>query len=188
MIAQEKIISITDDSLLQSLRNNDSQAFEEIFKRYWSRLFLYAYNILKDKEICEDIIQEIFADLWKRRNENIITNLSSFLYQSVKYQIFKYFRKKKVIKQYESEFNYFQSQFSLEDLAEFEELSDKIEELIEELPEKRRLIFRLSRFESLPNKEIAKKLNISLQTVKNEISKGLKYIRESVQNIYMLIF
>jgi len=95
-VIPNKIYDLSDESLLNSLINNDRKALEEIFNLYWSRLYFYAYKILKGKDICEDIVQEIFIDLWSRKNEINISNLSSYLYTAVNYKILNHFRKDEI--------------------------------------------------------------------------------------------
>ncbi|WP_322550243.1 sigma factor [Flavobacterium psychraquaticum] len=70
----------------------DVKAFEEIYQKYASRMLTYALQILKEKEVCEDIIQNIFIDFWSKRETNTIENLEGYLFRAVKFQIFKYFR------------------------------------------------------------------------------------------------
>jgi RNA polymerase sigma-70 factor (family 1) len=183
-----KISDISDNGLFKSVKNDDQKAFEEIYRRYWSKLFIYAHNVLKESEICEDIVQEIFTNLWLRRKEVEISDISPYLYQAVKFQIFKHFRNSKYKNQLIEQFQNFQTQLKTDELAEFNELSAQVDKLVSQLPEKRRTIFHLSRYDEFSNKEISEKLNISLQTVKNEISKALKYIRKSLKNHNFLIF
>jgi RNA polymerase sigma-70 factor (family 1) len=183
-----KILDISDNGLFRSVKNDDQKAFEEIYRRYWSKLFIYAHNVLKESEICEDIVQEIFTNLWLRRKEVEISDLSPYLYQAVKFQIFKHFRQSKYKNQLTEQFRNFQTQLNTDELTEFNELSARVDKFVSQLPEKRRLIFHLSRYEELSNKEISEKLNISLQTVKNEISKSLKFIRKALKNLNYLIF
>ncbi|NJD23226.1 MAG: RNA polymerase sigma-70 factor [Melioribacter sp.] len=176
-----KIIDISDEGLIRSIKNKDGLAFKEVFKRYWQKLYIYAFNVLRDKDLCEDIIQEVFTDLWMRKDRSDITNLSAYLYKAVKFQIFKQFRQKKLIINHSEQFDDFMSEHRVDELIEYKELQNRVENLISELPEQRRIIFQLSRNEELSNKEIASKLNISLQTVKNQITTALKSIRKSIK-------
>ena len=84
--------------------------------------------------------------------------------------------------------NLINDQYEIDALYEKEELKAHINEVISKLPEQRRIIFQMSRYEGLSNKEISENLNISLQTVKNQISESLKFIRKSLKNLYMLFF
>ena len=182
------ITDLSDCELLQSIKLDDKASFEQIYKKYWSKLYIYAFNVLKEREICEDIIEEIFIDLWTKRNDIKITDLNSYLYQSVRFQIFNHFRKSKYKKQLLMKFDALVEQYEIDELFEQKELQDEINDIISKLPEQRRRIFQMSRRDGLSNKEISENLNISLQTVRNQISTSLKFIRKSLKNIYMILF
>ena len=182
-----RTIVSNEDRLLKAIKL-DKTSFDQIYKQYWSKLYIYAFNVLKEKEICEDILQEIFIDLWAKRDNVQITDLNSYLYQSVKYQIFNHFRKSKYKKQLLMKFNLINKQYNIDELYEKKELKAQIKSLISRLPKQRRMIFQMSRYDGFSNKEISENLNISVQTVKNQISESLKFLRKSLKNIYMLLF
>lgn len=79
-----------DTDLSKKITAIDVKKFEEIYLRYSSKMLLYALNILKEKEVCEDIIQNIFIDFWSKRNSATIHNIEAYLFTAVKFQIFKY--------------------------------------------------------------------------------------------------
>jgi RNA polymerase sigma-70 factor (ECF subfamily) len=170
----------------QSVRLDDKASLERIYRQYWSKLYIYAFNVLRDREMCEDIVQEIFIDLWKKRNDVQIFDLDSYLYQSVKFQIFNHFRKRKYKKKLLEKLDPTNKQYKIDELYEKKELKAHVKNAISKLPERRRIIFQMSRYDGLSNKEISENLNISSQTVKNQISESLKFIRKSLKNIYML--
>jgi RNA polymerase sigma-70 factor (ECF subfamily) len=85
-------------------------------------------------------------------------------------------------------FDLFVEQYAIDELYEGKELQDEINDIISKLPEQRRRIFQMSRREGLSNKEISDNLNVSVQTVRNQISTSLKFIRKSLKNIYMILF
>ena len=165
----------------------DKAFLERIYKQYWSELYIYAFNVLHERDLSEDIVQEVFVDLWSRRHDLQIINLKSYLYKSVKYQIFNSFRKSKYKKQLMMKFDSMMEQYQIYELYEKEELKDEINDIVSKLPKERRLIFQMSRNGEMSNKEISEKLNISLQTVKNQISGSLKIIRKSLKNLYFFL-
>ena len=179
-------MDLIEKGLPQSIKL-DKSSLEQIYKEYWSKLYIYAFNVLREREICEDIVQEIFVDLWTKRHDVQITDLNSYLYQSVKHQIFNHFRKSKYKKQLLMKFDLLIRQYEIDVQYEEKELKDEVNVLISKLPEKRRKIFQMSRYQGLSNKEISENLDISLQTVKNQISESLKFIRKSLKNIYYMI-
>ncbi|MGA8264324.1 MAG: RNA polymerase sigma-70 factor [Ignavibacteriaceae bacterium] len=188
MSKNNKTTDSIDNRILQSIKLDDKLSFERVYKQYWSKLYIYAFNVLKEREICEDIVQEIFIDLWTKRHAIKITDLNSYLYQSVKYQIFNCFRKNKYKKLLLMKFDLFVEQYAIDELYEQKELKEEINDIISKLPEQRRRIFQMSRRDGLSNKEISDNLNVSVQTVRNQISTSLKFIRKSLKNIYMILF
>ena len=174
-----KLSDLSDTELLKKLTKSDYSIFNEIYKRYWTKLYIYAYNVLRDKDVCEDIIQEIFTDLWLRRKKVKIEKLSAYLFKSVKFQMAKYISKNKLSEYLTEQLDWVLLEESLEAYIDYNDLNEGIKKLLNQLPEKRREIFYMSRFENMKNQEIADKLNISIQTVKNQITESLKYLRLS---------
>ena len=168
-----------EEKLLASIKN-DEQAFRIIYDRYWSRLFYYALNVLEDRTICEDIVQEVFVSLWQKSDSLKINNLSAYLLQSVKFQIFNHLRNGKIAQQYLERISFLQFHNDTEEQLIAKELESELTRLIDLLPERCRQIFLLSRFEHRSNQEIALQLGLSVQTVKNQISKALASLREEI--------
>ena len=187
MSVNNRIIDSTEEGLLKSIKL-DKTSFDQIYKQYWSKLYIYAFNVLKEKEICEDIVEEIFIDLWTKRQDTQISDLNSYLYQSVKYQIFNHFRRSKYKNQLLTKLDLMSTQYQIDELYEKKELKAQIKRLISRLPKQRRLIFQMSKYDGFSNKEISENLNISVQTVKNQISESLKSLRKSLKDIYMMFF
>lgn len=167
----------------------NSNEFRDAYLANWDKLYMYAYNILKDKKVCEDLVQDIFFSLWKNRNTSKINNISAYLFQSLKFQIYKYFRDTKFVSMdLERFYNIIEvSATPLETMA-FKDLEDMVSTHTANLPKRCQEIFYLSRFECLSHKEISEKLNISIRTVKNQISVALKYLRVQLEEqTYMLL-
>ncbi len=168
-----------DDILLDLLKEDNREAFDVIYMRYWERLYFYLVKAIRDAAEAEDILQEIFVSLWKRRsNLQNVDSLYTYLYSCVRYGGFRYIRQ-------EIKRNHFRKSWSLlftdaDDLFEQQlaanELSLLINHEIDKLPLKMKQVFLLSRTEDLSHKEIAHKLNISDKTVKKQISNALKYL------------
>lgn len=169
-----------------SLINQGDDAFLEVYKRYWQKLFVYAYNLLDDRQACEDVIQDVFTTFWTKKDKVSISNLSHYLYQAVKFQIFNLFRNGKIAKKHVDRMKVIEFVNSTEDSLNLKELEDSLEKLLSELPDRCREIFYASRFENLSYAEISKKFNISNQTVKNQVSKALKHLKGAMETIAML--
>lgn len=184
----------TERELLFLLKNGDERAFSELYNLYWEKLFISAYNKLKNRELCEDILQEVFISLWNKRQTLIIkTTLQNYLYASVTYKVYDVFRKNTDLLNNEllDKFDQRIQESNPETVLMHQELIAQIEIAIEALPEKSKVVFKLSREEQLTYIEIAKKLNISTKTVEAHISKSLRLLRNSLGtniSIGMVVF
>ena len=174
------------DAQLMGLINQGDEAFLEVYKRYWKKLYLHAYSLLEDKQACEDVIQDVFTTFWTKKDKVAISNLSHYLYQAVKFQIFNLFRNGKIAQKHIDRIKVIEFVNSTEDSLNLKELEDSLQGLMSQLPDRCREIFYASRFENLSCAEISEKFNISNQTVKNQVSKALKHLKDSMETIAML--
>lgn len=173
----------TDVLLQDLLYDGDEHAFSEIYNRYWEKLLAIAYHHLEDKEAAQEIVQEVFMSLWKRRTEVKVQTIENYLATATKYALYAFKLKEKHRKNLLAQ-NYSPS-ISNEDVEEkvaARFLKDYINGMVKKLPEKCRLIFRYSRETDLSNIEIAQELNISVKTVEAHISKALKILRMSLRD------
>lgn len=179
--------SINDKEILKNLNRKEGKSISILYEKYSEELFVSAYNMLKNKEVCEDIVQEIFINIWnKRRTLKINTTLKSYLYASVMYGVYGYLRKNSDKINVELTIglkNHVQYSNPETELIQ-KEIISQINETIESLPEKCRIVFKMSRNQKLSHKEISEKLNISTKTVETHITKAIKVIRSSFGNIY----
>ena len=178
----EKLKSIPDELLVNLLREDNELALGEIFNRYWEKLFKSADKVLLDEEMAKDIVQEVFVKIWERRYTIQVRNLNAYLTQAVKYQVASYLRKGKFTEKHKEILESIADDTSTEQIIEIKELKDAITKSLNQIPNRCREIFLLSRYEQLSNKEIAAKLNISIRTVETQISKALKHLRTSLKS------
>ncbi|MFL9845650.1 RNA polymerase sigma factor [Flavobacterium rhizosphaerae] len=176
-----------DNELNKLIKQGNTHAFEIIYDRYWKRLFSYAYKILDNAEVCEDIVQEIFISLWKNAATATILNLEAYLLQSVKYRIATHIRDFKFQKEHIDVLHTIQVPDTIDDV-EYRETERSIIEQIDKLPPRCREIFMMSRFEHYSNTEIAQKLNLSIHTVEKQISNALKHLRSGLNMYNLTIF
>lgn len=169
--------------LISRLRNGEESALTQLYNEFWQSLYISAYNILKDKELCEDIIQDIFMNIWHNREKlEIHISLKGYMYACARYQVFNQLKKNKdkfhveLFDDLDKRFQYTTPETQLM----HEELVQQINSIVETLPEKCQLVYRLSREEQLTHKEIAERLEISTKTVENHITKALQVIRLSM--------
>jgi RNA polymerase sigma-70 factor (family 1) len=172
---------LTDIQLWEMASDADIQAFECLYKRYWPQLLDEAYRRLKHKEDAEEIVQEIFIDLYTRRAEiHLNRNVAGYLHKAVRFKVFNR------IRSYIVERNYKQLATLELDLetagthvdAEFRELNEAIQRAVLRLPDKCRQVFQLSRDQGLSYKEISLKLGISTNTVERHMNKALRFLKE----------
>ncbi|MDR3697045.1 RNA polymerase sigma-70 factor [Mucilaginibacter sp.] len=172
--------SLSDHELTGLLKTGDRAAFTEIYQRYKWVLFLHALKRIRDREQAKDIIQELFTTLWDRRNDlELRTHLSGYLYTSVRNRIIKSFAHQQVESDYINSLGASVNQENCvtDHKVRQSNLAALIEKEINELPEKMREVFLLSRKQNLSHKEIAFQLGIEESTVKRQISNALKILR-----------
>jgi RNA polymerase sigma-70 factor (family 1) len=172
----------SDHELNALLKNNDHDAYTEIYSRYWKKMLLIAWNYSNCEDEAKDIVADVFISLWERRNKVDIDNLPAFLATAIKFNIFKNYQKtqrRKALAEANYEFDEVTNDESKLD-ALF--LKEYINGIVEEMPEKCRMALRYSREAGLKNKEIADKINLSEKGVEANITKALKIIRGELKN------
>lgn len=167
----------TDDQLLKQLHQSDEHAFAEIYNRYWKPLYTSAHNVLQAKETAQDAVQEVFISLWKRREAVQVEVLQSYLYQAVRFQVFKAIRAAKTDQDFFNRLAGISKDILIEDPVLFKELETIYQQLIQSLPADEQEIFLLHRDGGLTYKQIAEQKNISIKTVEKKMSHALKEIR-----------
>lgn len=171
----------SDKNLVLQLKNNEVEAFDSLFHKYSGKLYGFAFSLLKNHEDSKEIIQEAFIRIWEKRDEiDSSGSFKSFLFKISYNLIIDQLRARLKDKAYK-EFlvQYFESEkFELKTNLDYETIREQVRLAVNELPEKRKQIYILSRDMGLSHKEIAKKLGISAKTVENQIGLALKHIRE----------
>ena len=178
---------ITDKALSAALFRNDLKAFDTIYERYWKRLYLYAFKIFEDQLVCEDLVQEVFVDLWERGRYKKIEHLEGYLFRAVKFQVLNVIRDLKKTSDLEDVFAHLPEQLGADHLLEFEEVERIVRQSVGALPNKCKEVFQLSREANLPNSEIARQMNISVRTVEAHLYKALKSIKKNLDKIYFCL-
>ncbi|MCF8368556.1 MAG: RNA polymerase sigma-70 factor [Bacteroidales bacterium] len=163
--------------------------FEQVFKAYFKPLCFFAYGYLNDRDSAQEIVQDVFINLWgKRETMDPQKAIKSYLYTSVKNRCLNYIRDHKKFRS-----QYLDIELELEipfedvDMFSESETRKKINNALDKLPEKCRQVFELSRFEEMKYKEIAINMGISIKTVEVQMSKALKILREELKDLIPLI-
>jgi len=172
-----------EEKLIRKLKKGDKKAFEYFFNEYYDKLLPVAAQYLNDWDEAEEVTQEVFYRVWYYR-ENMESHLSfkAYINTIAKRLIYNKARQKVIKLTYEKYLKSKNQHFnnSLEEYLNFNELDRQINQRVQLLPPKRKEIFILSRQEGLSHKEIAQKLNISTNTVESQITKAIKFIKESL--------
>jgi RNA polymerase sigma-70 factor (ECF subfamily) len=180
----------SEPSLVRSLSKGNLLAFNTLYYKYSKGLYRFAYGYLKTEVEAEELVQEVFTIIWEKR-ANLKEELSfrSFLFTIASNIIKKHFRTKTYLS------DYFKIDSSDEDMQTSHQITydsfyQYINELVNQLPERRKEIFLKSRFQGLSITEIAKELNISHKTVENQLTDALKFIRINLnrENLPLILF
>ena len=178
----------TYNHLFEEIRNNNVEAYRLLYAQFYAPLCVYAQRYTSCVATAEDSVQEVFFRIWRDRDKlNITTSLRSYLLVSVRNICLNIIEKEKLQLTYEQHILTTYDPFETEDLYSVEELTVIIEEAINKLPEKYQIVFRMSRFDHLKNKEIAEKLNISIKTVEAYMTKSLKMMHIELSKYYSVL-
>jgi len=187
-----------EKELITSIRDGNNKSFELIFKTYYSRLCTYAYSYTRQLETAEDLVKDVFVSFWNNReNLEIKTSLSGYLFRAVRNSSVNFLERDKNRNKTISieEINYLNLKTAEPISTDYpigrilaNEMEQQIFSEIEKLPDSCQQIFKLSRFEGLSHKNIAKKLNISENTVKAQIYRALKNLKDTIGPRSVLLF
>ncbi|SEO34627.1 RNA polymerase sigma-70 factor, ECF subfamily [Mucilaginibacter gossypiicola] len=181
----------TDIQLTELFGLGDIDAFEEIYNRYWLKLYSAAYKRVKERETAQEIVQDFFTSFWINREQvKIQTSLQGYLFTSIKYLVLNYKRAEAVRNSYAEILLMVNNSFdnSTEENYYYKELLERVETEVNQLPPKCRNVFELSRKQYKTNKEIAQLMGISEKTVENHLTKALRYLRVNLNSVLLLAF
>ncbi|MCE5347347.1 MAG: RNA polymerase sigma-70 factor [Bacteroidales bacterium] len=182
---------MTDNEFITKLNNGDLTAFRQLYSEYYIPLCVYADHFTKRKEIAEEIVQDVFLNIWEQKGQlRIITSLKAYLFTSIRNQCLNHLKHLQVVMEYNDYYTqllkdaqdyYIISQESGDSIMIANELEQSLKEAIDLLPDGCRKIFIMSRFDGLRHKDIADKLGITLNTVDKQISIALGKLKESLK-------
>ncbi len=174
---------VPDEQLLRLLIEDNADAFEELYNRYWYKLFGVAYHKIGMREEAEELVHDVFESLWHKRQQLVVTHLGAYLVVAIKHLSTNYIKSQINHRRFQEYliFNQIQQSFATEELVNFSDLSAALKEVMKKLPERSSEIFKLSRFENQSVRDIANRLNLSEKAVEYHITKSVKLLKENLR-------
>lgn len=189
-----KLTHKISDETISQLKSGDITAFDEAYRFYSPKLYHFSLNLVKIKPVAEGIVQEVFLKIWVNRHKiDLYRSFESYLFTIAHNTMISVLRKRSSEKEYRNyvkSLNLLEVEETIIRNLEFKELQGKLQEVVDQLPSRQKEVFRLSRDQGLSHKEIAKKLDISTNTVEVHMNRALKSIRSRLFNhsLILLLF
>ena len=185
----KELTSYSDEELMHEIKADNMFAFDILYKKYCKRVYKFGYSILKSTEDSENLMQDVFLNLWENRhkvekNSSIKSYVFTLTYNAAISFIRKKARESEFIKYLKSLQEVNVEPVNLE--LEYNELTNKLNEILITLPHRQREVYLLHRVEGLKYTEIAERLHISVNTIENHMSRALRTIRENLGNYSIL--
>ncbi|MFH1940700.1 MAG: RNA polymerase sigma-70 factor [bacterium] len=168
----------SDAELVRAIRSADAAAFKALYFRYYDALYRFLWQRTHSADLAKDFLQEVYTRLWQnRRNLDPAKSIKAYLYRIANNLVIDYIRKNAYKKSYLTKLSHRSRSFSEESI----EVETSIHIALNNLPEKLRTVFMLSRYEGLTYSEIAEACHISVKTVESRMSRALLRLREELQ-------
>ncbi len=170
--------------LVLNIKSGDRSAFGLLFEHFQESVFNFIAYKTGDRDLSEDILQETFLKVWRNREQlDESKSIKSFLFTMANNSAMNHFRHQKVVHSHQAGYRLDLEGRSPQDIVESKEFYEQVLGAIENLPEKTRITFMMSRFEDLSYKEIAERTDVSIKTVESHMGKALRLIREKINEI-----
>jgi len=185
--------SYTNEELMQEIKADNMFAFDALYGKYSRKLYRFGYSILKSKEDSENLIQDVFLNLWENRHKvEKNASIQSYVFTIAYNSAISILRKKT------KDFQFVEYLKSLQEITEepvnveleYNELTAKLDMIINELPQRQKEVYLLHKVEGLKYNVIAEQLHISVNTIENHMSRALKTIREKLgdYSLFAILF
>jgi RNA polymerase sigma-70 factor, ECF subfamily len=181
-------LPLVQNNILHRIKSGDEAAFKELFLLHYAALCGYARKYINDLDQAEEVVQDLFFNLWQKKDQlDITVSIEAYLFRSVRNSCLNLLKHYKIRETYKvaNQQAIRESEGLTVDTYVENELRDNIEVAIESLPTERKKIFKMNRLEGMNYKEIADVLGISIKTVEAQMSKALKYLREHLADYFV---
>lgn len=181
-------IGHSKESLLERLKLGDLEAFNMIYEQYWSLLINESYKRLHNMALCEEVVQDVFIDLWQQRAVRDIQNLEAYLRTCMKFKVFEVYRKNRKTKSMLEENLSLMQQHEISEYDQYaqKDLRSLIEDWIAHLPQKRKEIFKMRYLDELSTKEISEMTQSSQNTIQNHLGISIAKLRKLIIQHFLL--
>lgn len=172
-----------ENVLIRKLIGGDACAFEEIYREYNRKIYVFSFRYLKNREDAEGVVQEVFLELWKncrklRQDSDINAWLFTVTFNNIRKRFRSLSREKKYMMDYESGAIPPENEISE---IEFNDLLDQANHILERLPPQQKKIFLLRKDKGQTSSEIADQLNLSKKTVENHLNRARMFLRKALE-------
>lgn len=175
------INGLRSEDVLEGLQARDRAVFAGVYRHFYPLLFATARKYVEDKAVAEEIVQDVFLQLWEKALElEHAAALKSYLFRAVINRSLNHLQRTQLLREHHTAIKYLQDESYLCTFIEEQELRERIHHAVSRLPEKCRQIFKLSRYEGLKNNEIAHQLDLSVKTVENQMTIALKQLKAAL--------
>lgn len=177
-----------DIELLTLIGRDDHQAFTELYERYWDRLYASAYYHLKDAEAAEELVQDVFVNIWQKRGELTVQSVQPYLAAMLRYAVFRHLDNARRRREHHHAAQRITPHTQAPEPIDDKLLLEMVGKLTDQLPEKCSLVFRASKLHDRALSDVAEEMGISLKTAEAHLTKALKSIRISLGRAFHLFF
>lgn len=186
LVLTAMINKINLDKIVTELAKDNEEPLEELFNYYYPRLYNFSRSFLKIEDGIDDILQEVFVKIWQKRKKiNSAATFNSLIFTITRNLLLNELRSRLNNENFKDRIRSLSlvKEYSSMEQIEYNDLKDKVDKLVSELPERQKEIFILSRTKGLSNKEIAEQLGIKAKTVEYHITQSVRYLKEKLKEL-----